>query len=217
MAQNKETVKKEHYTHSEIMVVMSSLLMVMLLAALDQTIVSTALPKIATELHGLNKLSWVATAYLITSAISTPIYGKISDMFGRKKIFQTAIVLFLVGSVLCGIAQTMNQLVAFRALQGLGGGMLQPVGMAIALQAVPEALRGRMMAILGLPTLVGPVLGPVLGGVLVDHGSWRVVFAVNVPLGLLAFGGVSAAEGAGLHTYRRDKLLGEGECFAGRL
>src|SRR5665811_1896811 len=100
------------------MVVMTSLMLVMLLAALDQTIVATALPRIATDLHGLNKLSWVATAYLLTSAITTPIYGKVSDMVGRKKIFQLAIVIFLAGSVLCGISQSMNQLVAARALQG---------------------------------------------------------------------------------------------------
>lgn len=96
------------YSHSQIMVIMSALMLVMLLAALDQTIVSTALPKIAADLQGLSKLSWVATAYLLTSAITTPIYGKISDLFGRKKIFQIAIVIFVIGSILCGIAQTMN-------------------------------------------------------------------------------------------------------------
>src|SRR3984885_1264052 len=104
-------------THSEIMVIMVALMLAVLLAALDQTIVSTALPRIASDLHGLNKLSWVATAYLLTSAVSTPLYGKIGDLFGRKKIFMSAIVIFLVGSALCGLAQSMNQLVVFRALQ----------------------------------------------------------------------------------------------------
>src|SRR3979409_870726 len=99
---------KTEYSHSQIMVIMSALMLVMLLAALDQTIVSTALPRIASDLHGLSKLSWVATAYLLTSAITTPIYGKISDLFGRKKIFQIAIVIFIVGSILCGVSQTMN-------------------------------------------------------------------------------------------------------------
>ncbi|MGH7238277.1 MAG: MFS transporter, partial [Candidatus Saccharimonadales bacterium] len=100
------------------MVILGALMLVMLLAALDQTIVATALPVIASDLHGLNKLSWVVTAYLLTSAVSTPLYGKISDMFGRKKIFQSAIVIFLIGSILSGAAQNMSQLVAFRALQG---------------------------------------------------------------------------------------------------
>src|SRR5665811_2002347 len=112
------------------MVVMTSLMLVMLLAALDQTIVATALPRIAVDLHGLNKISWVATAYLLTSAITTPLYGKISDLFGRKKIFQTAIVIFLVGSMLCGISQNMNELVIARALQGVGAGGLMSLVMA---------------------------------------------------------------------------------------
>ena len=111
-------------THEEIMVIIVALMMAMLLAALDQTIVATALPRIATDLHGLNKLAWVATAYLLTSAISTPLYGKISDQFGRKKIFQFAIILFLIGSALCGQARNMNELVAFRALQGIGAGAI---------------------------------------------------------------------------------------------
>src|SRR6202050_4840509 len=106
------------------MVILVALMLAMFMAALDQTIVATALPRIATDLRGLSKLSWVATAYLLTSAISTPLYGKIGDQFGRKKVFQFAIILFLIGSALCGISQNMNQLVAFRALQGLGAGGL---------------------------------------------------------------------------------------------
>ena len=113
-------VHQEERSHEEIMVIIVALMLAMLLAALDQTIVATALPRIATDLHGLNKLAWVATAYLLTSAISTPLYGKISDQFGRKKIFQFAIILFLIGSALCGQARNMNELVAFRALQGIG-------------------------------------------------------------------------------------------------
>src|SRR5947209_12708381 len=113
------------------MVIISALMLVMLLAALDQTIVSTALPRIATDLHGLNKISWVATAYLLTSAITTPIYGKLSDQLGRKKIFQTAIVIFLIGSIMCGIAQTMNELVLARGLQGIGAGGLMSLVLAI--------------------------------------------------------------------------------------
>ena len=111
-------------SHAEIMVVMGALMLAMLLSALDQTIVSTALPKIAVDLHGLNKYSWVATSYLLTSAIVTPIFGKLGDLFGRKKLFQLSIVLFLIGSALCGLSQNMDQLVFFRALQGIGGGGL---------------------------------------------------------------------------------------------
>ena len=118
-------------SHEEIMIIIVALMLAMLLAALDQTIVATALPKIATDLNGLSKLSWVATAYLLTSAVSTPLYGKISDQFGRKKIFQFAIIIFLIGSVLCGQARNMNQLVAFRALQGLGAGGLLSLSMTI--------------------------------------------------------------------------------------
>src|ERR1700733_4551699 len=118
-------------SHSEIMVIMGALMLALLLAALDQTIVSTALPKIANDLHGLSEYSWVATAYLLTSAISTPLYGKISDMYGRKKIFQTAIVIFLIGSMLCGLSQNMTQLIFFRGLQGLGAGGLMTLVFAI--------------------------------------------------------------------------------------
>src|SRR3982750_866355 len=106
----------QELSHNEIMVIIGALMSAMLLAALDQTIVSTALPKIASDLHGLSKYSWVATAYLLTSAISTPLYGKISDMFGRKKIFQSAIIIFLLGSALCGLSQNMTQLIFFRGL-----------------------------------------------------------------------------------------------------
>ena len=130
-------------SHAEIMVVMSALMMVMLLAALDQTIVATALPRIAVDLNGLNKYSWVATSYLLTSAIATPIYGKLGDLFGRKKIFQTAIVIFLVGSALCGLSRNMDQLVFFRALQGIGAGGLMSLVLAIIGDVIPPRQRGR--------------------------------------------------------------------------
>src|SRR4051812_33258388 len=155
------------------MVIMSALMLVMLLAALYQTIVSTALPKIATELQGLNKLSWVATAYLLTSAVTTPLYGKISDLFGRKKIFQFAILVFLLGSVLCGLAQSMNQLVAFRALQGVGAGGLMSLALAIVGDVVPPRQRGKYMGYFGAVFAVSSVAGPLLGGFLTDSLSWR--------------------------------------------
>ena len=118
-------------------------MLAMLLAALDQTIVSTALPQIAVDLHALNKLSWVATSYLLASAVVTPIYGKLGDMFGRKKIFIWSVVIFLVGSVLCGLSQNIEQLIAFRALQGLGGGVLMALVFAIIAEVVPMRQRGR--------------------------------------------------------------------------
>jgi len=174
------------------MVVMVALMLVLLLAALDQTIVATALPKIATDLHGLNKLSWVATAYLLTTAITTPIYGKISDMLGRKKIFQTAIVIFLIGSVLCGISQSMNQLVAARALQGLGAGGMMPLVLAIIGDIIPPRQRGRYMGYFGAVFGVSSVAGPLLGGFLTDSLSWRWIFFVNLPLGVIALSAVAS-------------------------
>jgi len=166
-------------------------MLVMLLAALDQTIVSTALPRIASELHGLSKLSWVATAYLLTSAITTPIYGKISDMFGRKKIFQTAIVIFLVGSVLCGISQNMNELVFSRALQGIGAGGLMSLVLAIVGDVIPPRQRGRYMGYFGAVFGIASVAGPLLGGFLTDALSWRWVFFVNIPIGIIALAAVA--------------------------
>lgn len=167
-------------------------MLVMLLAALDQTIVSTALPRIATDLHGLNKISWVATAYLLTSAITTPIYGKISDLLGRKKIFQTAIVIFLVGSVLCGISQTMNELVFARGLQGIGAGGLMSLVLAIVGDIIPPRERGRYMGYFMSTFAVSSVVGPLLGGFLTDSLSWRWVFFVNLPLGAIALSAVAA-------------------------
>lgn len=146
-------------SHSEIMVVITALMLAMLLAALDQTIVATALPRIASDLHGLSKLSWVATAYLLTSAISTPLYGKIGDLYGRKKIFQISIVIFLVGSALSGLSQTMNQLVLFRALQGIGAGGLISLVLAIIGDVVPPRQRGRYQGYFGAVFGVASVVG----------------------------------------------------------
>lgn len=181
----------EERSHSEIMVIVGALMLTMLLGALDQTIVSTALPHIASELNGLNKIAWVATAYLLTSAIVTPIYGKISDSIGRKKVFIFAISTFLIGSVLAGIAQTMDQLVIFRAIQGIGGGGIMSLSLAVIGDIVPARQRGRYQGYFGAVFGLSSIAGPLLGGLFTEHLSWRWIFYINVPLGLLAMAAIS--------------------------
>src|ERR1019366_9068990 len=152
----------------------------------DQTIVSTALPTIVGDLGGLTQLSWVVTAYILTSTISTPLYGKLGDLYGRKRIFQGAIVIFLVGSMLCGLAQNMVELIGFRALQGIGAGGLMVGSQAIIGDIVSPRERGRYMGYFGAVFGLATVAGPLLGGFLVDHASWRWVFYINVPIGAAA-------------------------------
>jgi len=185
-------VEQQQRSHAEIMVVVTSLMLAMLLAALDQTIVSTALPKIASDLKGLSKYSWVATSYLLTSAVSTPLYGKISDMFGRKKIFQSAIIIFLIGSALCGLSQSMNQLIFFRGLQGIGAGGLMTLVFAIIGDIVPPRQRGRYQGYFGAVFATSSVIGPLLGGFFTDHLSWRWVFYINLPIGVIALSAIAA-------------------------
>ncbi|MDH6115735.1 MFS transporter [Kitasatospora sp. GAS204B] len=164
----------------------SALLLALLLAALDQTIVSTALPTIVSDLGGLEHLSWVVTAYLLASTAATPLWGKLGDMYGRKRFFQASIVIFLIGSALCGVAQNMGELIAFRALQGLGGGGLIVLTQAIVGDLVPPRDRGKYQGLFGAVFGATSVLGPLLGGFFVDQLSWRWVFYINLPIGVVA-------------------------------
>ena len=173
-------------TTRQLQLVFAGLMSGVLLAALDQTIVATALPTIVGDLGGLSHLSWVVTAYLLASTTSTPLYGKISDLYGRKTVFQAAIVIFLVGSALSGLAQSMGQLIAFRAVQGLGAGGLMALAIAIIGDVVSPRERGRYQGYIGAMFALASVAGPLLGGFLVDNLSWRWAFYVNLPVGLAA-------------------------------
>jgi EmrB/QacA subfamily drug resistance transporter len=176
----------------------------MFLAALDQTIVSVALPTIVGDLGGLNHLSWVVTAYLLASTISTPIYGKLGDMYGRKPVFLVAILIFLAGSMLAGLSQTMAELIGFRAMQGIGAGGLMVGAQAIIADIVPPRERGRYMGLIGSVFAVASVAGPLLGGFLTSI-SWRWIFYVNVPIGIVAV--VIVTTRLHLHTPHRQHRI----------
>ncbi|NUR92021.1 MAG: MFS transporter, partial [Nonomuraea sp.] len=170
-----------------------ALMLGMLLASLDQTIVSTALPTIVSDLGGLEQLAWVVTGYMLASTVSTPLWGKLGDQYGRKKLFITAIVIFLIGSALCGLSRNMGELIGFRSIQGLGGGGLMVLAQAIVGDVVSARERGRYQGFFGAVFAVSSIVGPLLGGLFVDHLSWHWVFYVNLPLGAIALAVIAAA------------------------
>ena len=180
-------------TGRQLHLVLGSLMLTLFLASLDQTIVGTALPRITSELNGLNHMAWVVTAYLLTSTASTLIWGKISDLYGRKPMLQAAIVIFLIGSIAAGAASTMGWLIITRGIQGIGGGGLMVLVMAVIADIIPPRERGRYAGAFGGVFAISSVLGPLAGGWFVDNLSWRWIFYINLPLGIAAFFVLAAA------------------------
>jgi EmrB/QacA subfamily drug resistance transporter len=179
------------YTIGRILAIYAGLMVTLLLAALDQTIVATALPRIVSDLGGITQYSWVFTAYMLTSTVTVPLYGKLGDVWGRKYLFLVAISIFLVGSALCGLAQGMTQLVAFRAIQGIGAGGLFPLSLAVIGAIVPPRDRGRYQGLIGAVFAAASIIGPAVGGFIVDNTTWRWIFLVNLPVGGLALAVIS--------------------------
>src|SRR5436305_13825098 len=174
------------FTIGRILAIYSGIMVTLLLAALDQTIVATALPRVVSELGGITQYSWVFTAYLLASTVTVPLYGKLGDVYGRKPLFIIAIVIFLVGSALCGAAQNMTELVVFRGVQGVGAGGLFPLALAVVGAIVPPRDRGRYQGLIGAVFASASIIGPLVRGFIVDNTSWRWIFYVNLPVGGIA-------------------------------
>ena len=174
------------FTIGRVLAIYSGLMVALLLAALDQTIVATALPKVVSDLGGITQYTWVFTAYMLGSTVTVPLYGKLGDVYGRKPLFIVAIVIFLVGSALCGLSQNLWELVIFRAVQGLGAGGIFPLTLAMVGMIVPPRDRGRYQGLIGSVFAGASIIGPLIGGFIVDNASWRWIFYVNLPVGGLA-------------------------------
>ncbi|HEX3971578.1 MAG TPA: MFS transporter, partial [Stellaceae bacterium] len=182
-----DAVSSMGFTHREILSVLWGTLLGMMMAALDSTIVTTALPRIATDLDGFLHLSWVVTAYLLTSTVAAPIYGKLSDLYGRRRLLQFAIAVFVIASASCGLAQNMGMLIASRALQGIGGGGLFSLGQAAIADVVSARERGRYQGYITGIWGLASIAGPLVGGLCTDYLTWRWAFWINLPVGIIAF------------------------------
>lgn len=176
------------FTNRQLWLVLGTLMLAVSLASLEISIIATALPTIVGEFESFESFAWVGTAYIVTAAIGTPIMGKLSDLFGRRNVFQITLAIFIIGSLLCGLSQSMNQLIAFRAIQGLGGGAIQALAFAMLGDILPPRERGRYIGIFTLAFVGAALVGPLLGGFIIDHFSWPWIFYINVPLGLIAMG-----------------------------
>jgi EmrB/QacA subfamily drug resistance transporter len=193
------------FTIGRVLAIYGAIMVALLLAALDQTIVATALPHIVGDLGGLSNYSWVITAYVLAMAVTVPLYGKLGDIYGRRRLYIFAISIFLFGSVLCGFAQSMTQLVAARAVQGMGAGGLFALAIATVGVIVPPRDRGRYQGLIGATFAAGSIIGPAIGGLIVDNTSWRWVFFVNLPVGVVALAVIAIA--IPKRTQRREHSL----------